>query len=65
MCETNCGDGLLSELYEECDDNNTLSGDGCSEDCVVENGWNCSGGSLTSKSTCVSTCGDGFRVGEE
>ena len=32
-----CGDGILQSLAgEECDDGNTLSGDGCSEDCTQE-----------------------------
>lgn len=30
-----CGDGLL-ELGEECDDGNTISGDGCSSTCTTE-----------------------------
>jgi len=28
-----------------CDDGNTLSGDGCSDKCVIEIGFSCSGGS--------------------
>jgi cysteine-rich repeat protein len=27
-----------------CDDNNTLSGDGCSADCLIEDNWECEGG---------------------
>ena len=38
-----CGDGLRLGL-EECDDNNTLSGDGCSSECTVEDGFVCLGG---------------------
>jgi cysteine-rich repeat protein len=30
-----CGDGLIMDA-EECDDDNTRSGDGCTEDCIVE-----------------------------
>ncbi|KAF2623743.1 hypothetical protein BU25DRAFT_461825 [Macroventuria anomochaeta] len=34
-----CGDGLWDELYgEECDDSNTLDGDGCSSSCKCESG---------------------------
>lgn len=31
-----CGDGLLQEAFEECDDGNTASCDGCSSFCQVE-----------------------------
>jgi cysteine-rich repeat protein len=31
----NCGNGTI-DLGEECDDQNTFSGDGCSEQCVIE-----------------------------
>jgi cysteine-rich repeat protein len=34
--EGSCGDGLLQEAYEECDDGNTASCDGCSSLCQVE-----------------------------
>ena len=33
-CEPLCGDGLL-QVGEECDDGNTVAGDGCSEICIV------------------------------
>ena len=34
-------DGILSGV-EQCDDGNTVSGDGCSADCMaIEPGWNC------------------------
>jgi cysteine-rich repeat protein len=32
---TTCGDGLV-ELPEECDDGNTIDGDGCASDCTIE-----------------------------
>ena len=35
-----CGNGLLEE-GESCDDANTKDDDGCSVDCVVEEGWTC------------------------
>jgi len=36
-----CGDGIIEDT-EACDDGNTLSGDGCSSDCLsVETGWTC------------------------
>ena len=41
-CDSLCGDGIVSP-GEPCDDNNTLSGDGCSAICEVENGYICEG----------------------
>jgi len=29
-----CGDGVLDEPYEECDDGNNIGGDGCNADCT-------------------------------
>ena len=49
-CDEICGDGLLFEL--DCDDGNSIDGDGCSSSCSVEIGFNCSGGSTTSASVC-------------
>ena len=66
-CYPVCGDGMnipWSSL-DECDDNNTISGDGCSDNCTVEPGFECSGGSMTASDTCSSVCGDGLRVGAE
>jgi len=31
-----CGNGIHEPPYEECDDGNTISGDGCSSDCKIE-----------------------------
>jgi fibro-slime domain-containing protein len=38
-----CGDGEINQDdgVEECDDGNSLPGDGCSGACVVENYWEC------------------------
>lgn len=42
VCSSSCGDGLLlSGDEEECDDGNTLNGDGCDEQCKPEPGWVC------------------------
>ena len=49
--------------HEECDDGNTLNGDGCSLDCLVEAGWICpwNGALCTNK-----FCGNGHKeLGEE
>jgi len=35
-----CGDGNVGPT-EQCDDGNTISGDGCSSTCVLENGTSC------------------------
>jgi len=37
-----CGDGILQIVDgEQCDDGNTVSGDGCSSSCVLEPGYTC------------------------
>ena len=66
-CEPDCGDGrrILWSNAEQCDDNNTVAGDGCSPTCTVEAGFACSGGSLYAMDICSSVCGDGMRVGSE
>jgi cysteine-rich repeat protein len=36
MCyQKQCGNGIVNS-NEECDDNNTISGDGCSSNCTLE-----------------------------
>eukprot|EP00347_Sterkiella_histriomuscorum_P000009 403377534 len=52
-----CGDSVYQE-YEQCDDGNTTSGDGCSATCTTETGFYCVGDRL-SLSKCYETCGDG------
>ena len=66
-CTPLCGDGLrvLWSAVEQCDDNNTMPGDGCSPTCQIETGFTCIGGSLESQDVCTPTCGDGLRVGLE
>ena len=56
-----CGDGLLKGA-EECDDGNTVSGDGCSSSCTLEVGYECP----TPGTKCTTTtCGNGVRAGAE
>ena len=55
-----CGDGVI-EGAETCDDNNTASGDGCSDICQEESGWTCTG----EPSVCTEVCGDGVIEGAE
>jgi fibro-slime domain-containing protein len=47
-CATACGDGLIVAAdkvpgpnQQQCDDGNTISGDGCSSDCKIEPGYEC------------------------
>ena len=40
---TVCGDGVPGD-GEQCDDQNTADGDGCSSACAIEDDWACSGG---------------------
>ena len=50
-----CGDGFIIPGVEECDDAPPAeSGDGCSDSCTIEHGFQCSG----EPSACFSTCGD-------
>ncbi|KAG8517177.1 Pappalysin-2 [Galemys pyrenaicus] len=52
-----CGDGkVTSNLGEECDDGDLLSGDGCSRTCKLEEGFNCVG----EPSLCYIHEGDGI-----
>lgn len=51
LCREKCGDGTRYEA--ECDDGNSFNGDGCSEDCRIETGYFCSGGTSMGKSTCT------------
>ena len=62
-----CGDGIriLWNTAEQCDDNNTVAGDGCNATCQIEPGFVCSGGDISTSDTCTSICGDGKRVGKE
>jgi len=36
QCPSNCGNGKI-DIGEQCDDHNTVNGDGCSSDCKIEN----------------------------
>ena len=66
-CAPLCGDGIriLWNSAEQCDDNNTDAGDGCSPTCQIEAGFICSGGSINTPDACTAVCGDGRRVGSE
>jgi cysteine-rich repeat protein len=49
-----CGNGIL-EGTETCDDGNLTAGDGCGNNCRVEQAWQCTG----TPSVCTFTCGNG------
>jgi cysteine-rich repeat protein len=56
-----CGDGLSTcgaSAGEICDDNNTDSGDGCSEQCTVEAGFECK--SAEPSACLLLRCGNGI-----
>jgi cysteine-rich repeat protein len=55
-----CGDGAAAQ-NEECDDGNTVHGDGCDAACAEEDGWSCVG----RPSVCGTICGDGIAAGTE
>eukprot|EP00931_Biecheleriopsis_adriatica_P040733 TRINITY_DN23337_c0_g1_i1.p1 TRINITY_DN23337_c0_g1~~TRINITY_DN23337_c0_g1_i1.p1 ORF type:complete len:4853 (-),score=966.29 TRINITY_DN23337_c0_g1_i1:13-14571(-) len=61
VCRATCGDGVRGPV-EECDDGNSISGDGCSASCQVERGFTCTGGGLMAFDTCWPICGDGLRL---
>ena len=60
VCSDSCGDGVVTG-GEQCDDGNTHSGDGCSQDCTIEPGYACTG----APSVCTANCGDGMIDGSE
>jgi cysteine-rich repeat protein len=59
---SSCGNGKL-ELLEQCDDGNTVSGDGCNRICQVEDHWECP----SPGQPCVdlARCGDGTLTSDE
>jgi len=42
-----CGDGVINQVSEECDDDNTSDDDGCDDNCKEEDGWVCEGAAPT------------------
>lgn len=64
MPAAECGDGKL-EGDEQCDDDDTEAGDGCSAACTVEAGWECTS-EAGATSVCNPLCGNGkLDAGEE
>jgi len=59
-----CGDGIINQDSEKCDDGNSVGGDGCTAACdQIEEGWACP----TPGQPCVNTavCGDKKVTGKE
>ena len=54
ICKEICGDGLVVGI-EQCDDKNTVDGDGCSSQCQLEPMYTCA------NNACTITCGDGNK----
>ena len=54
ICAEVCGDGIRSTLVgpNYCDDNNTVSGDGCSSECEIEYDYVCRFGGPNSSDIC-------------
>ena len=46
-------------MNEECDDFNLEDKDGCSSNCMIEEGWKCP------ENKCEPICGDGIKITEE
>ena len=51
QCSEICGDGRV--FYQQCDDGNTVNGDGCSSTCKIEPHYKCLNGSQTHQSNCI------------
>jgi cysteine-rich repeat protein len=76
-----CGDGVINQTGEQCDDGNTINGDKCSSTCQIEpwcgdgnldageacdDGNNTNGDGCSSACTVEASCGDGNKdEGEE
>jgi fibro-slime domain-containing protein len=58
-----CGDGLINQDFEACDDGNSLPGDGCSGACTIEPNFICPNPGQPCQSTIV--CGDSKVTGGE
>lgn len=57
-CQTYCGDGNIDTASgEACDDGNAVSGDGCSELCQIEPGFDCTVNTATDEQPCSSGTG--------
>lgn len=51
-----CGNGAADNEHEQCDDGNTVGGDGCTRTCQLERDWSCP---RVGPCTDTAVCGDG------
>jgi len=58
-CTNDGTDGIRASPIEECDDGNSISGDGCSNN-AIDFRWSCYE-DITGKSVCQRNCGNGKR----
>eukprot|EP00961_Rhodomonas_salina_P037329 501695-Rhodomonas_salina.1 len=71
VCVPLCGDGYRLESEQsvtDCDDGNTIDGDGCSFYCTIECGFVCAQAIAVNGSSadvCIAQCGDGIRANTE
>ncbi|CDW73786.1 UNKNOWN [Stylonychia lemnae] len=64
-CYEICGDGKnMGTFIYQCDDGNTVSGDGCAKDCTIEAGFECAQGNFYTPDLCSEICGDGLNYGK-
>lgn len=45
---------------KDCDDDNTVTDDGCTPLCNINTGWKCKNGTNTGPDDCYEICGDGY-----
>ncbi len=73
-----CGDGIVNQGYEECDDGNAVNGDACDNNCTTPRCGNgqldpteaCDDGNLAEGDTCdpnceLPGCGNGYQAANE
>jgi cysteine-rich repeat protein len=60
ICDEICGDGKVYE--KECDDGNTVDGDGCDSVCKIETGFQCVNGTTTTPSICSSGASPSMKL---
>ena len=58
-CSTVCGDSIVIGS-EECDDGNSINGDGCSSNCSIENNFACN--TVVNTSVCVECVGATYQA---
>ena len=46
----------------QCDDGNKNNSDGCSSACIIEDGWECSGGSEVRRDVCVDVVAPSMHI---